>query len=168
MNTDKYIDDLDLSRFNLFQQGNSTAKTFYYTDDLPPLEDLFPDHIYYAILHKKNQGSDVGHWVLLVRWDDLTFEYFDCLGDAAPIEVVTMLDNYSELNSQPINLIESGRQLMNRNNFICGKWVMFRIMTLPNTLPQFHKFIDMITAKKKVTADAVVNFMINIPFKFSP
>lgn len=166
-NTDKYINDLDLTRFNLFQLGNNSGKTFYDTDDLPPLEELFQDHVHYAILHKKNPGTEVGHWVLLVRWSDTTFEYFDCLGFRAPLEVMAMLDDYSELHSQPLTLIESGRQLMNINNFICGKWVMFRIMTLPNDLNTFYKFIDRITSKK-VSADTVVNFMINIPFKFTP
>ena len=169
MNTDKYINDVDLERFNLFLQGKTKAQTFYSVDNLPPLEDMFPEHIYYAILHKKNPGSNVGHWVLLIRWKEDVFEYFDCLGVLAPQEVRDILDDYSEMHSTPLRLIESGRPLMGKNNHICGKWVIFRLMTIPHTLAEFYSLFDHISRKKKgLSPDSIVNFIVNIPFKFSP
>lgn len=166
MNTDKYINDIDLGRFNLFLQGNGSAKarTFYHMDNLPSIEEMFPDHIYYAILHRKNPGTHVGHWVLLTKFDEGVFEYFDCLGEEMPFELQVILDNYSELNSIPVELIESRRKLMAKTNFICGKWVMFRLMTLPNTLKEFYTFLGKVTGKK-MTPDALVNFVVNIPYK---
>lgn len=165
MNTDKYLNDIDLTRFNAFLQGSTTTPTFHYVDNLPPLSELFPDHVYYAILFKKNIGTDIGHWVVLIKWDERTYEYFDCLGTPAPQEVRDILDDFSELTSLPIVLLESGRQLMAKNNFICGKWVIFRLMTIPHSIKAFHNFIDVLTRGKKVRADDIVNFIVNIPFK---
>lgn len=164
MNTDKYINDVDLGRFNLFLQGNAQVQTFYHVDNLPSIEEMFPDHIYYAIMYKKNPDSVIGHWVLLLRWSLDVFEYFDCLGSSTPPEVQSILDDYSELNSIPIQLIESRRQLMHKQNYICGKWVIFRLMTIPQSLGQFYSFFDKI--KTKMTPDTLVNFVVNIPFKY--
>lgn len=165
---DRFINDIDLERFNLFLQGDSKAQTYYNIDNLPPLHDMFPDHVYYAILHKKNPGTEVGHWVLLIKWDDQHFEYFDCLGHQAPQALKNALDDYSELYSLPINLTESGRVLMGKNNFICGKWVIFRLMCIPKDIRAFYKFFDTIcNPKKGLTPDSIVNFVVNIPFKYT-
>ena len=164
---DKYINDVDLRRFNLFLQGNTRAQTFYYMDDLPSVDTMFPDKVYSAILHKRNPEGNVGHWTLLIKWDENTFEYFDCLGDRAPIELQNVLDDYSELYSKPLKLHESGRQLMGKHNYICGKWVIFRLMTIPRKLDEFYRFFDVLTkgpkGKQKVSPDAIVNFIVNIP-----
>lgn len=155
---EKYINDIDLSRFNNFLQGDSPASTFYYMDDLPSLESLFPEHVYYAILFKKNPGSEVGHWVCLIQISDTDFEYFDCLGGPLPQEIVDLF------TGRHANVHHSKKPFMARDNYICGKWVMFRIMCLPNDLATFTAFVEKLTNRRKITPDSIVDFIINIPY----
>jgi hypothetical protein len=139
---DRYISDADLFRFNNFLKGPG-SDTFYYLDNLPSIEEMFPEHVYYAIIFKRNPGSDIGHWVCLIKFSDNVFEYFDCLGKHAPNEVYDVLSRYGD-----VTLNQSHRQLMATNGTICGKWVMFRLMCLPNTIKQFHSFFDVIIPRK--------------------
>jgi hypothetical protein len=56
---------------------------------------------------------------------------------------------------------------MATNGTICGKWVMFRLMCLPNTIKQFHSFFDVIIPRKsRLTPDSIVNFIVNIPYAY--
>lgn len=158
---DRYISDADLFRFNIFLKGPG-SDTFYYIDDLPSIDEMFPENVYYAILFKKNPGSTIGHWVCLIKFSEDVFEYFDCLGKPPPDAVYEALSQYGNVTLQ-----QSHRPLMAPNGIICGKWVMFRIMCLPNTIKQFHSFFDSIIPRKsRLTPDAVVNFIINIPYAY--
>ena len=161
---EKLISDADLSRFNGFIKG-PTGGTYHVIDDsLPSIEALFPDHVYYAILFKTVPSSTIGHWVTLIRYSDTTFEYFACLGDPPPPVVLDRLQDYGLLQGVTPILHRNSRSLMAKNGTICGKWVMFRLLTLPNSLEQFNAFIKALVGKRKgFTADTIVNFLINIP-----
>lgn len=161
---DKLISDADLFRFNTFLKG-PTGSTFYTIDEtLPPIEDLFPEHVFYAILFQKTPSSTIGHWVVLIQHDEKIFEYFDCLGNEVPLVVLDRLNLYGRINNINPILHRNSRSLMAKDGVICGKWVMFRLMTLPNSLEKFNAFIKGLVGKRKgFTADMVVNFLINIP-----
>jgi hypothetical protein len=161
---DKLISDADLSRFNGFLKG-PTGGTYHAIDDsLPSIEELFPDHVYYAILFKTVPNSVVGHWVCLIRFSDTRFEFFDCLGDPPPSVVLDRLREYGLLQGIAPVLQRNSRSLMSKTGTICGKWVMFRLLSLPNSLEKFNTFIKTIVGKRKgLSADAIVNFLINIP-----
>lgn len=152
---DKYISNFDLGRFNMFLRQNESLETFYYINDLPSLEEMFSDEKYYAILFKQWPGEEIGHWVLLIKFTETRFEYFDCLGDSPPQEVINLLES----QGFDVNLDCTSRKLMDRNGTICGKWCMFRLLCIPNNLQKFLKFIDSFKGKP----DTIVNFIMNLP-----
>ena len=152
---DKYISDYDLSRFNLFLRGNTGQSTFYSINNLPPLDLMFGGQSYYAVLFKEWPGEVVGHWVLLTKISDDHYEYFDCLGEPPPEEVLSLLES----SGIDVRLDYTTTSLMNPKGTICGKWCMFRLMCLPNNLQGFLKFFK----KFSGTPDSVVDFVVNIP-----
>ena len=160
---DKYINDADLFRFNQFLKGPGSEVYHEIGPNLPSVEEMFPEHVYYAILFRRNPNSTVGHWVVLIKFSDTVFEYFDCLGDPVPQPVIERLEEYAQ--GGEITLQRNSRSLMARDGIICGKWVMFRLMCLPNGIAKFNAFFDSLLGKKrKMTADAIVNFVVNIPY----
>ena len=161
---DKLISDADLSRFNGFIKG-PTGGTYYVIDDsLPSIDELFQGHVYYAILYQAHPSSAIGHWVCLIKFSDTVFEYFDCLGNPPPPILLELLEGYGRLHEITPTLHRNSRSLMDKRGSICGKWVMFRILALPNTLESFNAFIKVLVGKRKgLTADMIVNFLVNIP-----
>lgn len=161
---DKLISDADLSRFNGFIKG-PTGGTYYVLDDsLPSIDELFQGHVYYAILYQAHPSSTIGHWVCLIKFSDTCFEYFDCLGGPPPSILLDRLEEYGLLQGVTPTLHRNSRSLMDKSGNICGKWVMFRLMALPNSLEKFNTFIKLLVGKRKgLTADMIVNFLINIP-----
>lgn len=153
---DKYISSRDLSRFNLFLQQKQALSTFYYLENPPPLSQMFSGDDYYAILFKEYPGETVGHWVVLIKHSETLYEYFDCLGVPPPDSLVKLIENSVDDN---VVLESTSRKLMHEDNTICGKWVIFRLMCLPNSLEDFLKFF----AKIKMKPDDVVEFIINLP-----
>lgn len=168
MDPDKLISNFDLNRFNRFLRGNNRFPTFFHIDELPSIDTMFAEDVYYVILYQDMLDEDVGHWVTLIKWDENTFEYFDCLGDPVRDQVLDRLNEYSEQHNLKVELIEAKREIMDRDNFICGKWTMFRILTLPKTLKEFYNFFDMLTTKrgkKKIHPDDIVDFVISLPYE---
>lgn len=157
---DKYISDHDLSRFNMFLRGNSGERTFHKVSELPPLDSLFTDSNYYTVLFKEWPGETIGHWVLLIKFSDTHYEYFDCLGDPPPAEVFELLES-SGVN---VRLDYTTRRLMALTGTICGKWCMFRLICLPNSL---EKFLEFFKKSTKGTPDSIVSFIVNIPIEES-
>jgi hypothetical protein len=122
------------------------------------------EHVYYAILFKTVPNSVVGHWCCLIRFSDTVFEFFDCLGDPPPPVVLDRLEEYGLLQGVTPTLHRNSRRLMDKRGSICGKWVMFRLLALPSSLEKFNTFIKTLVGKRKgLTADMIVNFLINIP-----
>jgi hypothetical protein len=161
---EEYVNDADLFRFNSFLKGPVGGVYHEIGPDLPSLEDLFPENVYYAILFKRNPHSVVGHWVVLIKFSDTVFEYFDCLGDPVPQPVLQRLEEYGLMHNVQPQLHRSSRSLMTRDGIICGKWVMFRLC-LPNSLAKFNAFFDTLLGKRsKLKPDDIVNFVINIPY----
>ncbi len=163
---EEYVNDADLFRFNSFLKGPVGGVYHEIGPNLPSLEDLFPENAYYAILFKRNPDSVVGHWVVLIKFSDTVFEYFDCLGDPVPREVLARLEEAQGVRgNQGVTLNRNSRSLMARDGIICGKWVMFRLLTLPNSLAKFNAFFDTLLGKRsKLKPDGIVNFVINIPY----
>lgn len=149
-----YISDIDLSRFNHFLQGQNAQKTFYRVDNLPTIDEMFGDETYHAVLFKQWPGQTVGHWVVLIKFTDTHFEYFDCLGDPPPPEVYSCLEEYGD-----VTLDFTSRSLMGKENTVCGKWVMFRLFCLPANL---EKFLEFFKSWKK-SPDSMVSFLVNLP-----
>ena len=161
---DKLISDADLSRFNGFIKGPTGGTYYVINDSLPTIEELFPEHVYYAILFKTTPNSTIGHWTCLIRFSDTVFEFFDCLGDPPPPVVVDRLREYGLLQGITPVLQRNSRSLMAKTGTICGKWIIFRIMALPASIEKFNAFLTALVGKRKgLTADSIVNFLINIP-----
>lgn len=148
------ISNLDLRRFNTFLRGEPGKDYWVIDDSLPPLDVLFAGSNYYQILFKPNPGSAVGHWVVLIKFDETEYEYFDCLGDEVPPQVLKLF----ECPPFDIWLSRSGRSLMAKNGTICGRWVIFRLFCLPNPLGDFLTFF-----RNRKDPDKLVRFIVNIP-----
>lgn len=156
---EKYISNLDLARVNIFLRQEISLEDYHRISALPTLEELFRGDRYYAILFKEWPGESVGHWVVLIKHDEYRYEYFDCLGDPVPDEVTALFSN----TGKNVLLETTSRKLMHPKGTICGKWVMFRLLCLPNNLQAFLKFIDSFRGKP----DSLVEFVINLPMKTS-
>jgi hypothetical protein len=168
---DKYISDNDISRFNNFLKGPGSDVFYRIGPDLPPVEEIFHDHVYYAVLFQENPDSHIGHWVCLIKISENQFEYFDCLGKTVPPEVNNILHDYKERNGlTELELYSTNRSLMNPKGYICGKWTMLRIMTLPSSLNAFIGFFDSLIGKVpkkgKPNRDQIVDFLISIPYGY--
>lgn len=156
----KYISDIELERFNTFQRTyDFNEPTYYLMSELPSIDRMFAsDDIYYVFLFIENPKSQVGHWTVLIKWSENVFEYFDCLADPTPTELEQRIQEYSDAMDAPTTLITLNKPLMDRKNWICGKWCMFRIMTMPHTLDEMKAFFD----KVSITPDTLVDFTINL------
>ena len=168
---EKYVSDSDISRFNNFLKGPGSDVFYRVGPDMPMIEEIFHDHVYYTVLFKENTDSPVGHWVCLIKISETQFEYFDCLGNSVPMEVGALLRDYKDRNGLPeIELYSTDRSLMAPTGYICGKWTMLRIMTLPSSLKEFIGFFDTlvgkVSRKGKPTRDQVVDFLISIPYGY--
>ena len=152
---DKLISNTDLARFNSFLQGYTGQNTYYFVDNLPSLDTIFAENVYYAFLFKKWPGQTVGHWVALIKFEEDHFEYFDCLGEKPPQEVLNLFEQVPG----PITLDYTSRSLMAPNNTICGKWCIFRTFCLPAGLGDFIKLFS----SWKKTPDSLVDFVVRIP-----
>lgn len=151
------ISDRDFSRFNDFLRNGAPGIDYHLLDDtLPSMNQIFSGENYFAVLFKPNQGSMVGHWVVLIKHTENRYEYFDCLGDDPP---AIIFERLRELGST-ITLEFSSRGLMDRTNSICGRWVFCRLLALPNNLSSFIQFFKKI---KGITPDQLVSFLYNIP-----
>ena len=152
------ISSRDFSRFNQFLRNGAPGVDYNLLDwSLPPLEEVFSGENYFAVLFKPNAGSQVGHWVTLIKHTQTRYEYFDCLGDEPPAIIFQRL---RELEDPNIVLEYSSRGLMDRTNTICGRWVFCRLLSLPNSLPSFLNFFSKV---KGITPDQLVSFLYNIP-----
>lgn len=151
------ISDRDFSRFNQFLRNGEPGKDFYYLDEtLPSLSELFSGENYYAILFKRNPGTEIGHWVTLICIEENShYEYFDCLGKPPPQVIFDRLKGIGK-----VNLDFTQRSLMNVNNSICGRWVFCRLLALPSSLKEFLEFFKKL---KGHTPDQLVSFLFNIP-----
>lgn len=159
---DRYISNRDLARFSIGQRLTGVLPLdpgYHHIDELPPLDVIFADpEVYYAFIFIEHSGKEVGHWVLLIKWSEEQYEYFDCLADPIP---KTVNDLFEGRNC----VVDSCNQaLMNRKGIICGKWCMFRVSTLPHNLSQFYAMFK----HWKREPDELVDFIVNIPEKIIP
>ena len=158
---DTYISDLDIDRFSRFL--NISKDVIRYESDIKNFSDidsLFEDtNSYFAVLFKSNNDPNdpVGHWTCLLKHDEQTYEYFDCLGDPVPDNIIEAVAEGYGVEK----LFSLTKPLMDRDGIICGKWVISRILAAKSSLEEYYNFFTKnITGKKP---DDVINFLFNIP-----
>lgn len=160
--TTKYISNKELGRFNLFYRPTDYPgiPDYYFLDSLPHLDEIFghPD-VFYTFVFIKYPRSNVGHWCLLIKLDDTNFEWFDCLGKPVPDMLAVRLEEYANDHGIIVDLHGCKKAFMAEDNWICGKWCMFRVMTLPNSLEEFAAKIEQI--RDVMEPDELVDFTVN-------
>lgn len=162
----KYINDSDLHRFNSFLQGDWGNRPYYDVRDLPPLEELFAGPIYYAILYLSNPTTAVGHWCVLVKHSEQgEYEYFDCLGLPPPQQVINLFQQAAEnkTSHRALKLSWLKEPLMSKTGILCGKYVMMRLQTLPNSLDEFYALVKKLSSVME-SPDHLVDTLIKMPF----
>ena len=159
--TSKYISNKELGRFNLFYRPTTLPNPDYIKlDELPPLDVIFDDpDVFYAFIFIKYEWRDVGHWCLLIKHAHDHFEWFDCLAKPVPEQLKYRIEEYCQIHDMQVSLFSFSRPLMHRDNWICGKWCMFRVMTLPKTPIEFTEKIEQI--EEVMTPDELVDFTVN-------
>lgn len=159
--TSKYISNFELERFNLFYRPTQQATPdLYLINSLPHLDEVFanPD-VFYTFVFINYPGKSVGHWCLLIKNSQNEFEWFDCLAQPIPEVLKVRLDEYANDHGIVINLLSYKQPLMHRKNWICGKWCMFRVMTLPNNQEKFQRKLTKL--KQVMGLDDLVDFVVN-------
>lgn len=162
--TSKYISNVELGRFNLFYRPTQEPVPDYlHLDSLPRLDEVFnhPD-VFYTFVFINYPGQKVGHWCLLIKIDDHTFEWFDCLAKPTPQILIDRLNEYANEHDVVVRLSTMKEAVMSRKNWICGKWCMLRVATLPHSPEVFQ---DALTKFRKVMPldeipDLFMNFRI--------
>lgn len=158
----KYISNKELARFNLFYRPTTAgnAPDFVFLNSLPPLAEIFqsPD-VFYTFVFQEHPGQSVGHWCLLIKIDDKRFEWFDCLAQPVPLQLKERLNEYSGITGRPVSLFSFDEAVMARRNWICGKWCMFRVMTLPRSPEEFQKKLKKLS--QVTVLDDLVDFTVN-------
>lgn len=158
---DRYISDDDLDRFTRFL--NIDRDVIRLERDIvsfSDVESLFNDtNSYFTVLFKENPDPNkpIGHWTCLIKHDDETYEYFDCLGDPVPPNILEAIaDGYGVSRLDVLT-----KPLMKRDEIICGKWVISRILAAPSSLREYFSFF---TEKVKgMNPDEVIDLLFNIP-----
>lgn len=161
---DQYVTDVDISRFSQFL--NLDRDAIRYEVDIITGNDilnLFENtNAYFCVLFKQdpNPRKVVGHWTCMIKHNDEVYEYFDCLGDPVPENIINA---FRQLGVQELQY--SDKELMNRNGIICGKWVISRVLALPNSLDSYVNFF--LENIKGMTPDEVINMLFNLPVEES-
>ena len=157
----KYISNKELGRFNLFYRPTTLPNPDYIMlDELPPLDVIFQDpDVFYTFVFIKYKRKDVGHWCLLIKHSHDDFEWFDCLAKPPPYQLVQRIEEYCDIHNTMVSLLRHREPLMSPDNWICGKWCMFRVMTLPKTPEEFTDKIEQI--REVMQPDELVDFTVN-------
>ena len=163
---DKYISNVDLERFSRFLNLDTDA--IMYESDIQTGDDvhrLFENtNAYFCVLFKENPnpGQDVGHWTCLIKHSEGSYEYFDCLADDIPDNILKAIN---EADAHSVCTMK--RALMDRRGIVCGKWVISRILALPNNLRQYSDFfftqVKFNKSKGIKSPDDVLNLLLNLP-----
>lgn len=156
---DKLISNFDL--VNFIKIHNLDHIPIYKAAEVTEFESLFEGENVYVILFEENEGSDVGHWTLLIKLadgdDELNgyFEYFDCLGRPPP-------DNFNEIMERDQYFIQFLRRpVMEDTQMLCGKYVISRILSVDTPLEDYVKIL---TGNKHFSPDEIIDMMYRIQY----
>lgn len=148
MKKDLYMSNRDLEFF-LNSQPYNTNNVFI-EEEITSIHELFTGDNIHAILFLKNEGSDIGHWVLLSKIDDNNLEYFDCLGYRPPEHLSNVIVN------DGFDCLYSDVKLMADTGTICGKYVISRILSGNTSL---KNYVEMLTNNKLYYPDEIIDAM---------
>lgn len=148
MKKELYMSNRDLEYF-MNSQAYNTNNVFI-EEEITSIHELFTADNIHAILFLKNEGTDIGHWVLLSKIDDYMLEYFDCLGYGPRPHLANIIIN------DGFECLYSDVKLMNENGSICGKYVISRIMSGDTDL---KTYVDMLTNNKLYYPDDIIDAM---------
>ena len=156
INFEKLVSNHDLNKF--IQSQNLKHKCMFFEDEFESIDELFPGDNNFAVVFLYNEGTEVGHWVLLLNLstsDKKHIEYFDCLGKKPipRIEIIRKRDNY--------DITFLNKALMAPDGILCGKYVISRIMSRDTKLDIYFKIL---TSNKSFTPDAIIDNMYRLEY----
>lgn len=121
------------------------------------LENIFSSRFSIIIFLPNNDPSiNVGHFVLLSHLDDDTLEYFDSFAQEVP-EIIQELAKRNDLKIR-INKVK----LQNEKSFVCAKYCLLRMQSLPTHL---NDFIKILKSNRELTPDQIVDNLIKSLYK---
>ena len=159
---DKYISDVDIDRFSRFLGIDKDVIVF--ESDIQSGQDIDAmfegTNAYFCVLFKENPNPDdpVGHWTCLIKFNDTHYEYFDCLGNPVPENIIQAV---IEVGGEELSCLTTN--LMDLDGIICGKWVISRVLALPNTLEDYSSFF--LNKTKGMRPDEVISLLFNLPIQ---
>lgn len=149
MNLEKLVSNHDIERF--VKSQNLSQPCIFFEDKIPHPSVLFAGHNSFAVIFLFNEGTDVGHWVLLINRSterNKVVEYFDCLGKRPRKSISNIFSR------EDWTMICLNKPLMAPDGILCGKWVVARVQSKYTPLQTFY---DMFTSSSKFTPDELVD-----------
>ena len=111
------------------------------------LERIFGNR-YFTVIFLTNPNSQIGHFTLLSHISDTELEFFDPLANPVP----PLINQLCQVNQ--MRLITNQIAVQSKKSFVCGKWVLSRILSIPTPL---QDFINIYTQRKKFSPDEMVD-----------
>lgn len=115
------------------------------------LDQLFGQR-FFCYVFSTIPGENIGHFTLLSHIEYEKIEYFDSFA-RVPDEVKEFVER---LNLKCIHL---NKPLQNKNSFLCGKWCMMRLSSIPTSLDIFY---NIFSTNNIFTADQMVDKLIQV------
>lgn len=120
------------------------------------IDDIFKNN-YSIILFIPNPNYDdtndidnpnnIGHFTLFSNLDDKTVEFFDSFGQQPPDIIKVICKKFN------LNLITNKIQLQNNSSYICAKFCLSRLYSLPTSLSDYVKILT----SSKYEPDVIIN-----------
>ena len=118
------------------------------------LDKIFQNR-YSIILFLPNPdpNDEVGHFVLITHLDNENLEYFDSFGNNPQVQV----EELARRNGMKV--VKSSVKLQNEKSFICGKYCILRLRSLPTPL---NEFIKILSKNEVFSPDQLVDKLIRL------
>lgn len=96
--------------------------------------------------------NNIGHFTLLTNFDDKNIEFFDSFGKEPPSVIKNLCEKFDK------HLITNNIQLQGNNTYICAKYCLSRMQSLPTPLKDYVKILK---SADKLTPDYIINNLYN-------
>ena len=116
------------------------------------LDQIFQNR-YSIILFLPHPVEEIGHFVLLTHLDNSSLEYFDSFANPPSPQVQELAKRNG------MKIVKSSEKLQHEKSFICGKYCILRMKSLPTPLSDFIKILSQ---NKVFSPDQVVDKLIRL------
>lgn len=135
-----YINNLDLESFAEWYTDGKQQHVFH-MEDITSIDQLFEGERFFVFIFLKKPDSDVGHWVLLIKYNETEYEYFDCLANENPSELVKLFNDHVEKTDLEIDVYKLDKAIMSRDEILCGFYCIQRLMCLELNPKEYQNFM---------------------------